>query len=151
MDVRFCEGRNHHREAHVRATGSDRFNSARPSEARVRRIFLSLTKDLHGRRLTGSYQMGTVLSLIPFPPDNRIRKDHQQWSTKLRSGCGCDWAHPESDGSRQSHGCCAKLLVAAQAALNSDLLPGLSVTDACLIFSPDRNGADHSPRSSMTS
>src|SRR5215510_10039782 len=44
-----------------------------------------------------------------------------------------------------------EMLVAAQAASKSDLLPGLRVSDACLIFSPDRNGADHSPRSSMTS
>ncbi len=51
MDVRFCEGRNHRREAHVRAAGSDSFTSARSSEARARRIFFSLTKDLHGGRL----------------------------------------------------------------------------------------------------
>src|SRR5437879_1229491 len=35
------------------AAGSDRLNSARSSEARVRRIFFSLDKDLHGGRLTG--------------------------------------------------------------------------------------------------
>src|SRR5262249_4635065 len=44
MDVRFCEGRNHRREARVRAAGSDKLNSARSSEARLRRIFFSLTK-----------------------------------------------------------------------------------------------------------
>src|SRR6266566_2147510 len=32
------------------AAGSDRLNSARSSEARVRRILFSLDKDLHGRR-----------------------------------------------------------------------------------------------------
>src|SRR5438445_8553890 len=48
MDVRFCEGRNHRREAHVRAAGSARVRRARSSEARVRRIFFSLTQDLHG-------------------------------------------------------------------------------------------------------
>src|SRR5438105_10079897 len=36
------------------AAGSDRLNSARSSEARVRRIFFSLDKDLHGCRQTGS-------------------------------------------------------------------------------------------------
>src|SRR5439155_22366090 len=44
----------HRREAHVRAAGSDRFNSARSSEARVRRILFSLTKDLHGGRRSRS-------------------------------------------------------------------------------------------------
>src|SRR5437660_8930902 len=38
------------------AAGSDRLNSARSSEARVRRIFFSLDKDLHGCRQTGSYR-----------------------------------------------------------------------------------------------
>src|SRR5947209_1619863 len=44
MDVRFCEGRNHRREARVRAAGSARVRRARSSVARVRRIFFSLTK-----------------------------------------------------------------------------------------------------------
>jgi hypothetical protein len=44
MDVRFCEGRNHRREARVRAAGSARVRRARSSEARLRRIFFSLTK-----------------------------------------------------------------------------------------------------------
>src|SRR5207237_4414277 len=35
------------------AAGSDRLNSARSSEARVRRIFFSLDKDLHGCRQIG--------------------------------------------------------------------------------------------------
>src|SRR5438105_85854 len=55
MDVRFREGRNHRREARVRAAGSNRLNSARSSVARVRRIFFLLDKDLHGGRQTGSY------------------------------------------------------------------------------------------------
>src|SRR5256885_2676969 len=62
MDVRFCEGRNHRREAHVRAAGSARVRGARSSEARLRRIFFSLTKtymdidkDLHGHRQTGRW------------------------------------------------------------------------------------------------
>src|SRR6266849_652181 len=46
MDVRFCEGRNHRREAHVRAAGSDSFTSARSSEARVRRNLFLLDKRL---------------------------------------------------------------------------------------------------------
>ena len=58
MDVRFCEGRNHRREAHVRAAGSDSFTSARSSVARVRRPFFLLDKDLHGGRQTGSYPGG---------------------------------------------------------------------------------------------
>ena len=37
------------------AAGSDRLNSARSSEARVRRIFFSLDKDLHGSRQSGNY------------------------------------------------------------------------------------------------
>src|SRR6266436_5421458 len=44
MDVRFREGRNHRREARVRAAGSARVRRARFSEARLRRIFFSLTK-----------------------------------------------------------------------------------------------------------
>ena len=44
MDVRFCEGRNHRREAHVLAAGSAKVRRARSSEARLRRIFFSLTK-----------------------------------------------------------------------------------------------------------
>src|SRR5438876_8696031 len=44
MDVRFCESRNHRREARVRAAGSARVRGARSSEARLRRIFFSLTK-----------------------------------------------------------------------------------------------------------
>ncbi len=44
MDVRFCESRNHRREAQVRAADSGRFIRARSSEARLRRIFFSLTK-----------------------------------------------------------------------------------------------------------
>jgi hypothetical protein len=44
MDVRFCEGRNHRREAHLRAAGSAQVRRARSSEARLRRIFFSLTK-----------------------------------------------------------------------------------------------------------
>jgi hypothetical protein len=44
MDVRFCEGRNHRREAHVRAAGSAKVRRARSSEVRLRRIFFSFTK-----------------------------------------------------------------------------------------------------------
>src|SRR5579864_5418815 len=53
MDVRFCEGRNHRREARVRAAGSARVRRARSSEARLRRIFFLLDKDLHGCRQSG--------------------------------------------------------------------------------------------------
>jgi hypothetical protein len=50
MDVRFCEGRNHSREAQVRAADADECARARSSEARVRRTLFLLDKDLHGRR-----------------------------------------------------------------------------------------------------
>jgi len=53
MDVRFCEGRNHRREAHVRAAGSARVRHARSSEARLMRKLFLLDKDLHGSRQTG--------------------------------------------------------------------------------------------------
>ena len=44
MDVRFCQGRNHRREARVRAAGSARVRRARSCVARLRRISFSLTK-----------------------------------------------------------------------------------------------------------
>jgi len=59
MDVRFCEGRNHRREAQVRAADTGEYGSARSSEARVRRTVFSLDKDLHGSRQTGSYPLGS--------------------------------------------------------------------------------------------
>jgi hypothetical protein len=43
MDVRFCEGRNYGREAHVRAAAFCMFGFARSSEARVRRTRFLLT------------------------------------------------------------------------------------------------------------
>src|ERR1700740_3529995 len=52
MDGRFCEGRNHRREARVRAADSARVRRARSSEARLRRIFFSLTKT--GSKITSS-------------------------------------------------------------------------------------------------
>ena len=55
MDVRFCEGRNHRREAQVRAADANECGGARSSEARVRRTVFPLDKDLHGCRLTGNY------------------------------------------------------------------------------------------------
>src|SRR5207237_3126131 len=42
MDVRFCERRNHRREAHMRAVNSGVEVLARSSKTRVRRIALSL-------------------------------------------------------------------------------------------------------------
>src|SRR5215469_16706662 len=57
MDVRFCEGRNHRREAHVRAAGSKDVRFARSSVARVRRAVFSLDNDLHGRRQIGGWQV----------------------------------------------------------------------------------------------
>jgi hypothetical protein len=55
MDVRFCEGRNHRREAQLRAADAGECGCARSSEARVRRTAFPLDKDLHGCRQTGSY------------------------------------------------------------------------------------------------
>src|SRR5438552_1864942 len=50
MDVRFCEGRNHRREARVRAAGSARVRRcALPRSALQENLFL-LDKDLHGCR-----------------------------------------------------------------------------------------------------
>jgi hypothetical protein len=53
MDVRFCESRNHCREAHI--CGLQILNMsvlARSSVARVRRTVFSLDNDLHGSRQT---------------------------------------------------------------------------------------------------
>ena len=55
MDVRFCEGRNHRREAGVRAAGSAKFAVRAPSKRASGEFFL-LDKDLHGRRLSGTYK-----------------------------------------------------------------------------------------------
>jgi hypothetical protein len=68
MDVRFCEGRNHRREAQLRAADAGECGCARSSEARVRRTAFPLDKDLHGRRQTGNYpetgfwEMGRIQS-----------------------------------------------------------------------------------------
>src|SRR5204863_5651217 len=56
MDVRFCEGRNHRREAQMRAADAGECGCARSSEARVRRTAFPLDKDLHGGRQLGSNQ-----------------------------------------------------------------------------------------------
>lgn len=42
MDVRFCVSRNHRREAHMRAAGSDINIFAHPSDARVSKSVFSL-------------------------------------------------------------------------------------------------------------
>ena len=60
MDVRFCEGRNHSREAQVRAADADECARARSSEARVRRTLFLLDKDLHGCR-----QAGVIVGIGP--------------------------------------------------------------------------------------
>src|SRR5258708_28776546 len=60
MDVRFCEGRNHRREAQVRAVDAGECGCARSSEARVRRTAFPLDKDLHGSRLLGTYRPETA-------------------------------------------------------------------------------------------
>jgi hypothetical protein len=65
MDVRFCEDRNHRREAQMRAEVLAMIVLARSSEARVRRLLFSLDKDLHGRRPTGQGS-GRVVSFIPL-------------------------------------------------------------------------------------
>jgi hypothetical protein len=49
MDVWFCEGRNHRREAQLRAADSEDVRIARSSVARVRRIVFSLD-NLNGPR-----------------------------------------------------------------------------------------------------
>src|ERR1700739_2506583 len=50
MDVRFCEGRNHRREAHVRAAGSDRAQQCALLPSALQENLFLLAKDLHGRR-----------------------------------------------------------------------------------------------------
>jgi hypothetical protein len=57
MDVRFCEGRNHRREAQLRAVDAGECGCARSSEARVRRTAFLLDKDLHGCRQTLPYKI----------------------------------------------------------------------------------------------
>jgi len=75
MDVRFCEGRNHRREAQVRAADPGRF-AARSSNARLRRSVFSLDKDLYGGRQLGARTV--VRSLA------RVR----EWRIfRLRSSC----------------------------------------------------------------
>jgi len=67
MDVRFCEGRNHRREAHVRAAGSKDVRFARSSVARVRRTVFSLDNDLHGGRPVGEWSRQSAGAPGPFP------------------------------------------------------------------------------------
>jgi hypothetical protein len=55
MDVRFCEGRNHRREAQMRAGVLAIVVLARSSVARVRRMLFPLDKDLHGCRPLGPW------------------------------------------------------------------------------------------------
>src|SRR4051794_6800715 len=72
MDVRFCEGRNHRREAHVRAAGSKDVRFARSSVARVRRTVFPLDNDLHGWSATWTpdyQQNGTVSGLQIYKVD----------------------------------------------------------------------------------
>jgi hypothetical protein len=82
MDVRFCEGRNHRREAQVRAADTDEYGSARSSEARVRRTVFSLDKDLHGSRQTGSYPE-TGLWEASNSVSNELTKVNVLWPNPL--------------------------------------------------------------------
>ena len=72
MDVRFCEGRNHRREAQMRAGVLAIVVLARSSVARVRRMLFPLDKDLHGCRLTarwkcplGFHRMCEIMTRVP--------------------------------------------------------------------------------------
>jgi hypothetical protein len=69
MDVLFCKGRNHGREAHVRAVGSGKAVFARSSEARVGRRVFSLDNRLHGSR-----EGFTNLSSHGLPAGRKTRK-----------------------------------------------------------------------------
>src|SRR5436189_133424 len=50
MDVRFCEGRNHRREARVRAAGSARVRRCALLRSALQENLFLLDKDLHGCR-----------------------------------------------------------------------------------------------------
>jgi hypothetical protein len=63
MDVRFCEGRNHRREAQVRAANTGEYGGVRCSEALVRRTVFSLDKDLHEVGYPEVIQIGTCGSV----------------------------------------------------------------------------------------
>src|SRR5438445_1417086 len=52
MDVRFCEGRNHRREARVRAAGSARVRRCALLRSALQENLFLLDKDLHGGRQT---------------------------------------------------------------------------------------------------
>src|SRR5438105_11466096 len=77
MDVRFCEGRNHRREAHVKAgTTAERHTCElrvliasivrAPPKRASGESFSPLTKDLHGCRQTRSWQ-SPARNFIPCP------------------------------------------------------------------------------------
>src|SRR5439155_21181219 len=85
MDVRFCEGRNHRREARVRAAGSARVRRARSSEARLRRIFFLLDEDLHGCRQTFHHQVRERLPRNPAGELNSVTPAiNSQWGCVLK-------------------------------------------------------------------
>src|SRR5438034_6193167 len=57
MDVRFCEGRNHRREARVRAAGSARVRRCALLRSALQENLFLLDKDLHGGRQSGNWDL----------------------------------------------------------------------------------------------
>src|SRR5215471_16591699 len=89
MDVRFCEGRNHRREAQLRAADSAMYDFARSSEARLRRLVFSLDK-----RLTW---------MSPCRPSGMYRHRFEISELKgMRGTCAVEWMLVEAPCSGQN-------------------------------------------------
>jgi hypothetical protein len=100
MDVRFCEGRNHRREARVRAVGSARVRRARCSEARLRRIFFSLTKTGSKIALLMPDSLGVRLGSQGFLVSGPFVPYGVAWTFRTRQGRVPHTEHPYAKLSR---------------------------------------------------
>lgn len=117
MDVRFCEGRNHRREAHVRAVGSDRTEHCALLRSAPQENLFLLDEDLHGGRQTeviarsGRPRLLPNCSLptrgIPKPDSNYLALACSAWRVASRvlmsDSFGSFWmigsmAHPSPNG-----------------------------------------------------
>src|SRR5207245_9764367 len=78
MDVRFCEGRNHRREARVRAAGSARVRRCALLRSALQENLFLLDKDLHGCRQLGSDQIARLsriaVVISPLVLKNSLRR-----------------------------------------------------------------------------
>src|SRR5216117_1343028 len=74
MDVRFCEGRNHRREARVRAAGSARVRRCALLRSALQENLFLLDKDLHGGRQPFLYWITEGLLVTRDPCAFAVRK-----------------------------------------------------------------------------